>query len=65
MKHEGGDTRMNKRLENMIDSGCQMLVITAADGGSLGTVLEHAKEKNMGVFVRGRLLMNSNAVSFL
>ena len=56
---------MKKRPENMIDSGCQMLVITAADGDSLGTVLEHAKEKNMGGFVCGRPLMNSNAVSFL
>lgn len=33
------------QIENMINSGCQMLVIASIDGDSLGTVLEQAKEK--------------------
>ena len=33
------------QLENMINSGCELLVIASIDGDSLGTVLELAKEK--------------------
>mgnify|MGYP003090191022 CR=1 FL=1 len=33
------------QIENMINSGCELLVIASIDGDSLGTVLEQAKEK--------------------
>ena len=33
------------QIENMINSGCQLLVIASIDGDSLGTVLDQAKEK--------------------
>ena len=32
------------QIENMINSGCSMLVVASIDGDSLGTVLEMAKE---------------------
>ena len=52
------------QIENMINSGCQMLVIASIDGDSLGTVLEQAKEKNITVIAYDRLIMNSDAVSY-
>ena len=33
------------QIENMISSGCKVLVIASIEGDSLGTVLEQAKEK--------------------
>ena len=35
------------QVENMINNGCQVLVIASIDGDSLGTVLAQAKEKNI------------------
>lgn len=52
------------QVENMINSGCQLLVIASIDGDSLGTVLELAKEKSIPVIAYDRLIMNSDAVSY-
>jgi len=52
------------QIENMINSGCKVLVIASIDGDSLGTVLEQAKEKKIPVFAYDRLIMNSDAVSY-
>ena len=52
------------QIENMINSGCQLLVIASIDGDSLGTVLAQAKEKNIPVIAYDRLIMNSDAVSY-
>lgn len=52
------------QIENMINSGCQVLVIASIEGDSLGTVLEQAKEKNIPVIAYDRLIMNSDAVSY-
>ena len=52
------------QIENMINSGCELLVIASIDGDSLGTVLEQAKEKNIPVIAYDRLIMNSDAVSY-
>ena len=52
------------QIENMINSGCQLLVIASIDGDSLGTVLEQAKEKNIPVIAYDRLIMNSDAVTY-
>lgn len=52
------------QIENMINSGCKLLVIASIDGDSLGTVLEQAKEKNIPVIAYDRLIMNSDAVSY-
>ena len=52
------------QIENMINSGCSMLVIASIDGDSLGTVLELAKEAGIPVIAYDRLIMNSDAVSY-
>lgn len=52
------------QVENMINNGCQALVIASIDGDSLGTVLAQAKEKNIPVIAYDRLIMNSDAVSY-
>lgn len=52
------------QIENMINSGCKVLVIASIDGDSLGTVLEQAKEKNIPVIAYDRLIMNSDAVTY-
>jgi len=52
------------QIENMINGGCEVLVIASIDGDSLGTVLEMAKEKGIKVIAYDRLIMNSDAVSY-
>ncbi|MDD6328637.1 MAG: sugar ABC transporter substrate-binding protein, partial [Lachnospiraceae bacterium] len=52
------------QIENMISSGCEVLVIASIDGDSLGTVLAQAKEKNIPVIAYDRLIMNSDAVTY-
>ncbi len=52
------------QIENMINSGCDILVIASIDGDSLGTVLDQAKEKNIPVIAYDRLIMNSDAVTY-
>ncbi len=52
------------QIENMINSGCKLLVIASIDGDSLGTVLAQAKEKGVKVIAYDRLIMNSDAVTY-
>ena len=52
------------QVENMISSGCDVLVIAAIEGSSLGEALDMAKEANIPVIAYDRLLMNSDAVSY-
>ena len=52
------------QVENMISSGCSVLVIAAIEGSSLGEALTMAKENDIPVFAYDRLLMDSDAVSY-
>ena len=52
------------QVENMINSGCKVLVIASIEGDSLDTVLAQAKEKGIKVIAYDRLIMNSDAVSY-
>ena len=52
------------QIENMITSGCDVLVIASIDGDSLGTVLAQAKEKGVKVIAYDRLIMNTDAVTY-
>lgn len=52
------------QVENMITNGCKALVIASIDGGSLGTVLEKAKEAKIPVIAYDRLIMDTDAVSY-
>ena len=51
-------------IENMISSGCKVLVIASIEGDSLGTVLAQAKEKDIKVIAYDRLILNSDAVTY-
>ena len=52
------------QLEAMIADGCQVLVIAAIEGSSLGQALDAAKEKGIKVIAYDRLLMDSDAVDY-
>jgi putative multiple sugar transport system substrate-binding protein len=52
------------QVTNMINSGCNVLVIAAIEGSSLGSALDLAKEKGVAVIAYDRLLMGSDAVSY-
>lgn len=52
------------QVEDMINSGCELLVIAAVAGDSLGAALELAREKDIPVIAYDRLLMGSDAVSY-
>ena len=52
------------QVENMINSGCDVLVIAAIEGSSLGSALALAKENEIPVIAYDRLLMDSDAVSY-
>ena len=52
------------QIQNMIASGCKVLVIASIDGNSLGTVLTEAKAAGIPVIAYDRLIMNSDAVTY-
>ncbi len=52
------------QVENMISSGCNVLVIAAIDGSSFTTVLEGAKAQGITVIAYDRLLMDTEDVSY-
>ena len=52
------------QVENMISSGCNVLVISAIEGSSLGEALDMAKDAGIPVIAYDRLLMDSDAVSY-
>ncbi len=52
------------QIENMINSGCNVLVVAAIEGSSLGEAMDMAKAQNIPVIAYDRLIMNSDAVSY-
>ena len=56
-------TQVNQ-IQNMIDSGVDVLVVASIDGESLGEVMAAAKEAKIPVIAYDRLIMNSDAVSY-
>ena len=52
------------QVTNMINGGCDVVVIAAIEGSSLGSALDLAKEKGIPVIAYDRLLMESDAVSY-
>lgn len=52
------------QIDNMIQNGCDVLIITPIDGSALGTVLDKAVENNIPVISYDRLLIESDAVSY-
>ena len=52
------------QVENMINSGCNVLVIAAIEGSSLGEALDMAESKGIPVIAYDRLLMESDTVDY-
>ena len=52
------------QIENMINSGCSVLVVAAIEANSLSTVLENAKSAGIPVIAYDRLIMNTDAVAY-
>ena len=52
------------QIENMINSGCDVLVIAAIEGSSLGEALDLAESKDIPVIAYDRLLMESDTVDY-
>ena len=52
------------QIENMINSGCNVLVVAAIEGSSLGEAMDMAAEKGIPVIAYDRLIMNTDAVSY-
>lgn len=56
--------RQIKDIENLIQSGCEYLIIVPVDGNALTDVLKKAKDKNIPVIAYDRLIMDSDAVRY-
>ena len=52
------------QVTNMINNGCEVVIIAAVEGSSLGSALDLAKSKNVPVIAYDRLLMGSDWVSY-
>ncbi|MDR2898770.1 MAG: sugar-binding protein [Clostridiales bacterium] len=63
----GGENEVTMQIaqiENMIASGCDVLVIAAIDGESLTEVLATAKDEGIPVISYDRLIMGTDAVTY-
>ena len=56
-------TQLNQ-VQTMVDEGCDVIVIAAIEGSSLGAALDAAGAKEIPVIAYDRLLMESDAVSY-
>ena len=56
-------TQLNQ-VETMIDNGCEVVVIAAIEGSSLGAALDKAAEKGVKVIAYDRLLMDNANVDY-
>ena len=52
------------QIENMINSGCNVLVVAAIEASSLGEAMDMAAEAGIPVIAYDRLIMNTDAVSY-
>ena len=52
------------QVENMINSGCDVLIIAAIESSSLGEALEDAEYLNIPVIAYDRLLMESDTIDY-
>ena len=57
------DTQLSQ-VENMINSGCKVLIIAAIESSSLGTALDKAAKKKIPVIAYDRLIMDNEHVDY-
>jgi len=64
-KNAEGDVETQiKQIEEMIDGGCDVLVIAAIDGSSLNDVLQKAADANIKTIAYDRLIMETPNVDY-
>lgn len=65
LQYAGNDASMqDSQVNNMIDGGCEILVIAAIDSEALTDSLDNAKESGVTVISYDRLITGSDAVSY-
>lgn len=57
------DTQV-QQIQNMINSGCDVIVVAAIESSSLAQVLENAKEQDVTVIAYDRLIYGTEAVDY-
>ena len=65
LQYASNDTQIQiSQIENMINSGCNVLVVAAIEASSLGEAMDMAQEAGIPVIAYDRLIMNTDAVSY-
>jgi len=65
LQYASNDTQTQiSQIENMINSGCDVLVVAAIEASSLGEAMDMAKDAGIPVIAYDRLIMNTDAVSY-
>ena len=65
LQYASNDTQTQiSQIENMINSGCDVLVVAAIEASSLGEAMDMASEAGIPVIAYDRLIMNTDAVSY-
>ncbi|MCR5197045.1 MAG: sugar-binding protein [Pseudobutyrivibrio sp.] len=65
LQYASNDTQTQiSQIENMINSGCNVLVVAAIEASSLGEAMDMASEAGIPVIAYDRLIMNTDAVSY-
>lgn len=59
------DTEQNEKIIKLLDGNPDCLIVGAINATTMGDTLEKAKEKKIPVVAYGRLILNSDAVSYL
>ena len=52
------------QINQMIETGCKVIIIGSVDGYVLGDVLDRAKDKGVTVIAYDRMIMNTDAVDY-
>ena len=65
VQYAGNDVNTQiSQIETMINDGCEVIVIAAIEGSSLGAVLDKAAEKGIKVIAYDRLIMDNGNVDY-
>ena len=65
LQYASNDTATQiQQIQNMIYSGCDVIIVAAIDGSSLSTVLELAADKNVTVIAYDRLIYDTEYVDY-
>ena len=57
-------TTQAQQIQNMIDSGCRVIIVTAIESSSLSLVLENAKKNGITIIAYDRLILDTANVDY-